>query len=89
MSSALLCVLPLVPQKPSGGFWSFATAGWLWLEMRTMKQVLALLVLEQLPTILSQEIHNSVQNLHPHSLPRSCESFKIHADRGCETEGRE
>lgn len=53
MSSALLCVLPLVPQKPSGGFWSFATAGWLWLEMRTMKQVLALLVLEQLPTILS------------------------------------
>ena len=45
MSSALLCVLPLVPQKPSGGFWSFATAGWLWLEMRTMEQVLALLVL--------------------------------------------
>ncbi|XP_007124205.1 zinc finger protein 75D isoform X2 [Physeter macrocephalus] len=87
MSSALLCVLPLVPQKPSGGFWSFATAGWLWLEMRTMEQVLALLVMEQPPTILSQEIHKSVQKLHPHSLPRSCESFKIHADRGCETEG--
>nr|XP_058907367.1 zinc finger protein 75D isoform X2 [Kogia breviceps] len=89
MSSALLCYVfcrrsPRNPQAASG---ALPRPGAFALRCAPWSRSLAQLVLEQLPTILSQEIHNSVQKLHPHSLPRSCESFKIPAGRGCETEG--
>ena len=60
----------------------------LWLE-KSMEQVLKLLVMEQFLTILSQETHSRVymQLLHHLiNLPRSCDSFKMHADRAFENE---
>ena len=69
---------------------SFAMDVCLWLE-KSMEQVLKLLVMEQFLTILSQETHSRVymQLLHHLiNLPRSCDSFKMHADRAFENEGR-
>lgn len=80
---------PLVPEIPSGGFWSFAVGGWVALacEMRTMEQILGLLVSGCFLTILSQEIHGRVQKLYTHISPRGWESFQVHAERTCQTEG--
>ncbi|XP_037001183.2 zinc finger protein 449-like [Artibeus jamaicensis] len=47
-------------EKPLGHSWSFAMGGCLWPEMPFMKHILELLVLEQLLTTLSQEVHSSV-----------------------------
>lgn len=58
-----LWLLPLGPGKPSGGSWSFATAGRLGPEMRALEQVLELLVSEQVLALLSQESHSRVPKL--------------------------
>lgn len=58
---ALLWVLPLGHGKHSGYSCNFAT-GCFSPEMRTVEQLLRLLVFEQCLTILSQEIHSRVQS---------------------------
>lgn len=63
--------------------------GWVALacEMRTMEQILGLRVSGCFLTILSQEIHGRVQKLYTHISPRGWESFQVHAERTCQTEG--